>query len=338
MIDRVLIVGYGSIGKRHLRLVRESLPEANIWVLRRSACDVVPEFANGCFDSLAEACAFAPQASVVASPAPFHVDTAIALIAAGSHVLVEKPLALTAKDARKILVIASHHQRLLQIGYNLRFLESLEKFGELIQSRIIGNVLSVRSEVGQYLPTWRPETDYRHGVSAQKNLGGGVLLELSHEIDYLQWIFGRIDWVSAWTGQQSSLDIDVEDSAHLLLGFLSNTLGHRLVCTVNMDFIRHDRTRLCTAIGERGSLRWNAVTGEVERLMAGEDEWMLLHKFALHRDDTYRRQWQHFMDCINNDTSPVVSASDGLAVLHIIDAVHQSAFMSGCRVAVENDQ
>ncbi len=330
----MLIVGHGSIGKRHLCLVRESLPKADIRVLRHRACNGVLEHANGCFDKLEDACTFAPQASVVANPAPFHVDTAIALMAAGSHVLVEKPLAEKTAGAQLLLMAAREHQRLLQVGYNLRFLESLEKFRELIHASVVGKVLSVHCEVGQYLPTWRPGKNYKQAVSANKDLGGGVLLELSHELDYLRWIFGEISWVGAWAGRQSSLEIDVEDIAHLTLGFAPDSAGDGLVGTVNLDFIRHDKARVCTAIGEIGSLRWNGVTGEVERWIAGKNDWERLCQFTHQLDDTYRLQWQHFMGCIKSGKLPKVAGEDGLAVLRVIAAAHESTSGSGVRVVV----
>ena len=80
-------------------------------------------------------------------------------------------------------------------AYNLRFLPSLQAYRERIQFGVIGKVLSVRCEIGQYLPSWRPGSDYRQAVSASRALGGGALLELSHEIDYLRWIFGEVAWV-----------------------------------------------------------------------------------------------------------------------------------------------
>ncbi len=303
-------------------------------MLRHHTCPEVLALANGCFNKLEDACSFAPQASVIANPVPFHVDTAIALMEAGSHVLVEKPVAEKLESARILIVAARRYQRLLQVGYNMRFLNSLGKFRELIHAGVVGKVLSVRCEVGQYLPSWRPGTDYRQGVSANKNLGGGVLLELSHELDYLRWIFGEINWVSAWSGRQSSLEIDVEDSVHLTLGFMPGSAGDGLVGTVNLDFIRHDKTRVCTAIGETGSLRWNGVNGAVERWMAGQNDWGRLYQFTHERDDTYRRQWQHFTGCINSGKSPNVAGEDGLAVLRVIAAVRESTSGSGVGVVI----
>lgn len=332
MIERVLLVGYGSIGQRHLRIVRDSLPTADIRVLRHRPCETKPDQANGCFSVLAEACGFAPQVTVIANPAPFHLEAAIALAAAGSHLLIEKPLSHTPDGVMALLRVMRERSLVLQVGYNLRFLPSLEQFRERILRGEIGPVLSVRSEIGQYLPTWRPDTDYRQGVSARRALGGGVLLELSHELDYLRWVFGEVSWVNAWLGRQSGLDIDVEDTAHLTLGFTADAVGRAPVAALSLDFIRHDMTRMCTAIGERGSLRWNGLTGEVAERPAGSVDWRSVYHHANQRDDSYRAQWQHFLACVHSDQTPRVTGEDGLAVLDIAAAARQSAAMQGARV------
>ena len=323
--NRVLVVGLGSIGKRHLRLARELLPNADIRVLRHQACDSIPKHANSYFSKLEDAIEFAPQLAVIASPASFHVDVAQSLARVGAHLLVEKPLSASLAGVSQLIDICSKQNTVLMTGYNLRFLPSLQRFRDILNERGLGRVLSVRCEIGQYLPSWRPDTDYRQGVSARRELGGGALLELSHELDYLRWIFGEIKWVKATLSRQSSLEIDVEDTAHLILGFASGADGHQLIASLNLDFIRHDTTRLCTAICEEGSLRWNGLTGVVDQFEAGAKVWRELFCHQNQRDDSYLAEWHHFLDCINAKTVPLISGEDGLKVLQIIDAARQAA-------------
>lgn len=325
LTTRVLIVGLGSIGKRHLRLARELLPNADIRVLRHQVCDSVPEHANGCFSSLEDAIAFSPQLAVIASPATFHVDTAQSLARAGVHLLVEKPLSVAIDGIAQLLETCREQKTVLLTGYNLRFLPSLQQFKDLLKTDLIGRMLSVRCEIGQYLPSWRPDADYRQSVSARSELGGGTLLELSHELDYLRWIFGEVEWVDANLSRQSSLEIDVEDTAHLILGFVPAVDGRQLVGVVNMDFIRHDTTRLCTAIGEKGSLRWNGLTGVVDLFEEGAKGWRELFHLPHQRDDSYLDEWQHFLSCIIEQTPASIAGEDGLAVLQIIEAARQSS-------------
>lgn len=333
LIDRILIVGLGSIGKRHLRLARELLPNADIRVLRHHECVSIPENANGCFSSLEHAIAFAPQLAVIASPATFHLDAAQPLALAGVHLLVEKPLSATLDGVTQLLETCWEQKAVLLTGYNLRFLPSLQRFRDLLSEHVIGNVLSVRCEIGQYLPSWRPDADYRQGVSARRELGGGALLELSHELDYLRWIFGEVESVKATLNRQSSLEIDVEDSAHLILGFASAADGHQLTGTVNLDFVRHDTTRLCTAIGANGSLRWNGLTGIVDLFEAGAKNWREIFRHQHQPDDSYLAEWQHFLSCITAQETPLIAGEDGFKVLQIIEASRQAS-ESGRQVQV----
>lgn len=337
LINRILIVGHGSIGKRHLRLARELLPNADIRVLRHQEGASIPERANGCFWNMSQAIAFAPQLAVIASPATFHMSAAQPLAQAGVHLLVEKPLSASLDGVPQLLEICREQGTVLLIGYNLRFLPSLQRFRDLLGENVIGKVLSVRCEIGQYLPSWRPDTDYRQGVSARQEHGGGALLELSHELDYLQWIFGEVNWVKATLSRQSGLEINVEDTAHLILGFVPATDGHQLIGTVNMDFIRHDPARLCTAIGENGSLRWNGLTGVVEQFLVGAKEWRELFRHQHQRDDSYISEWRHLLDCISEQTLPLITGEDGLKVLQIIDAARQAS-ESGSQVQLAKGQ
>ena len=125
MINRVLIVGHGSMGRRHLRLARGLLPNADIRVLRHQVTGEVPEFSNGCFFSIEEAITFAPQIAVIANPAPFHIATAQALANVGVNLLIEKPLSDSLNGVRQLLKTCEKNSIVLLTGYNLRFLPSL---------------------------------------------------------------------------------------------------------------------------------------------------------------------------------------------------------------------
>jgi len=334
VLKRVLVVGQGSIGLRHLQNIRKIMPEADICVLRHKSPRDLSGLSVRVLDTIEEAQKFGPQVAIIANPAPFHLQISDLLIRQGCHILIEKPLSIGTAGVVDFLKEVKERGLICQVGYNLRFVPSLQRFRELLCNGVIGRIMSVRSEVGQHLPSWRPENDYRKSVSARRELGGGVLLELSHEIDYLYWIFGAIEWVNATLSRQSSLEIDVEDTAHLIIGFVPDSGGYQLTASVNMDFIRHDNTRLCTAIGERGSLRWDGLKGEVELFEAGAKVWRSLYSDPHQRDESYLAEWRNFIENISENKLPLVSGEDGLRVLEIIDAARQSAESGGrARVA-----
>ena len=336
-IERALIVGLGSIGRRHLRLLRSSLPDADIRVLRHSGCDGDVEFADGCFETLADACAFSPAIAVIASPASEHLNHAYPLAEVGAHLLVEKPISVSQEGVKSLIKLCKDKGLRLQVGYNLRFLRILQSFRSCISNGLVGEVYSVRCEVGQYLPDWRPGVDYRQTVSAQAGLGGGVLRELSHELDLLRWIFGEVKNVSARIARQGSLEIDAEDSALLQLEF-KNTLSAQIA----MDFLRRDQTRACTAIGEKGTLRWDVTRGVVEHFDPAVNDWQDILRASPERDEAYRTQLETFLMGIGgleSDRESEISArgEDALAVMQIIDAARESEAKDGIRVEVPFD-
>lgn len=320
-IERILVVGLGSIGQRHIQIARKLLPESKIAALRHKSCDDLNKAeVDACFTDIESALSFNPQVAIVANPASFHLDIATKLADSGVHLFIEKPIAHTLAGVPELISLCKAKNLVLQVGYNLRFLPSLQKFKEILLSKVIGQPLSVRCEIGQYLPSWRTGSDYREGVSAQKALGGGVLLELSHEIDYLRWLFGDVEWVKSVLRKQSNLDIDVDDTAHLIFGFVSDENGKQLIASLNMDFIRHDTTRICTVIGEQATLKWNAVSGELTIFKQGGNSWELIFQHSPDRNYSYIMEWKSFLNSIEFKKKPFVSGNDGMAVLDIIHA------------------
>lgn len=337
MIRRALVAGLGSIGRRHLRILRTSLPNCDIRVLRHFSCKEVIENADDCFSRLADACAFAPELAVIANPAPFHIATATALAKTGAHLLVEKPVSDDCTGVAELNALCAARDQVFHVGYNLRFLETLQCFRRELAARRIGALHSVRCEIGQYLPDWRRNADYRSTVSAQKALGGGVLLELSHELDMLRWVFGEVNWLSAWTGRQSRLEIDVEDSAMLQIGFAEG-----LVAQLGMDFLRRDTTRICTALGAQGSLRWDAVAGRVDHFDPKAGHWTELKRIVLDDDASYRAQIATLLAAIEGGSrhksiqKVAADGADGLAVMRLIKAARNSNAKQGVRIKLGN--
>jgi predicted dehydrogenase len=159
-------------------------------------------------------------------PASIHLSHAHEAAAAGAHLFIEKPLANTADGIPSLLAECRAKGLTVLVAYNFRFYPPLQILRDAVLSGRIGRVVSVRAEVGQYLPDWRPGADYRQGVTARAELGGGALLELSHEIDYIRWIIGEVTAVGARVARLGNLEIDVEDVAEI-----SGVWATRSACT-----------------------------------------------------------------------------------------------------------
>jgi predicted dehydrogenase len=334
MISRILIVGFGSIGSRHLKIVRNLLPHADIKILRHAEHNSIPEFSNEIFFTIDQALSFKPEIALIANPAAFHLEIAQRLANIGVHLLIEKPISNNTDGIKELIETCKMHNSIIATGYNLRYSPSLEYYRRVLIQEIVGEIYSVRCEVGQYLPDWRPEVDYRSSASAKIELGGGVLLELSHEIDYLNWIFGQVNWVRATLGKESNLEINVEDSAHLILSHQFKPNEREILSVINLDFIRHDHTRTCVAIGENGSLRWDGLQGTVDIFKKGVGKWERLFSDNSTFDETYVSEWTNFLQCIDDNNDPKVTGEDGLRVLEVIEAARKSA-LSGIQISVE---
>jgi len=325
MNKRFLIVGLGSIGSQHLAVIQRLFPEAKIQILRQDETGAKNSLGITEISSLDEAIRFLPEIVVICNPASEHINTALKFVDSGANIFIEKPISHSTKEIIQLINALKATNGVLIVGYNLRYLKSLQAFRRHLREGLIGKPLSVRCEVGQYLPSWRPKKDYRDSVSAKRELGGGVLLELSHEIDYLRWIFGEVDWVRATLLRQSELEIDVEDTVHLTLGFENRTPDRQLIASLNMDFIRHDTTRTCTVIGDKGSLCWDGILGEVSLFQAEKKSWETLFNNDNGIEETYILEWQEIVRAIEQNMSPAVTGEDGLRVVEIIEAARLSA-------------
>ncbi len=323
--NRYLVVSLGSIGRRHIGNLRLLCPDAQIGVLRThtrmgAKTEALPEGVDVQFFELADALAFAPDAVVVASPASTHVHYARAFIASGVSVLIEKPLADTTSGLRELVAKSTAHQVRTAVAYNMRYKPSLQYVRQQVSSGSIGEVLSVRAEVGQYLPDWRPGTRYQDNVSAQAALGGGALLELSHELDYLYWIFGLPHSVTARGGQLSALELDVEDLVELLLEYEHPT---RLV-SVHLDFIQRVPHRSCRLVGDQGTIVWDAIKDSVEVYRVETGQWERTEFPALDRNQAYLEEIRDFLFVTDSTTGKLPDLSAAYDVLAIVEAAKNS--------------
>ena len=324
-IERILIVGLGSIGKKHLSIARSMYPEAKIMVLRHGKSKEDFQTVDFTVYNEKDAIDFNPQISVICTPSSQHVTVAMALAKIGSHLLIEKPISNNTTNVRELVDFCKVRNRVLLVGYNLRYLRSLLYFKQQIEIGCIGKTLSVRSEVGQYLPSWRKDSDYRTSVSANKSLGGGVLLELSHEIDYLRWIFGEIIWVRSTLAKLSSLETDVEDYANLTIGIKAPKQSEIVIGSLTMDFFRHDGKRVCFAIGELGTLMWDGIEDKVLKKLSNESKWTTLFQGKQNSEESYIQEWRVLTELVENERTETRSGKDGIAVLKVIEATRKSA-------------
>ena len=318
-LNRIAIVGLGSIGKRHLRLIKEIRPNIKVTLIRSGVGPSSPEenMAERVVFSIEEALKHDIDAAIISSPAPFHVSQAIILLKSGVHLLIEKPLSDRLDDLDNLVQVASKSNTKVMVGYVLRHDPAAIEFKKIIESDEIGDSMHISIECGSYLPDWRPGQDYKKTVSALSNLGGGVLLELSHELDYFHWFFGKPAFVFSRLKNSKTLEVDVEDQADMLF-----TTNSDIPVVMQIDFNRRHPLRICTLQTTKGELIWNAGVKSVEwKPSSGEAKKEI---FDFNRDYIYKKQLEHFIDCVEKNTQPKVTLNDGVVVMKMIDSIRKS--------------
>lgn len=320
-VQSLLIAGLGSIGRRHLALVRKTLPEARITVLRHPASASEPVEGAEVVTDMPSALAAGVEAAIIANPASLHLETALPLARAGVHLLIEKPLSHSAEGTEELIATCAETGAVLQVGYCLRFDPSLRAMKKAFDEGRIGRALGFQASVGQHLADWRPDADYRRSVSARAELGGGALLELSHEIDYARWLLGEPTTIAARLGRSGELEIDVEDMADLTLTFTSGVAG-----TLHLDMLQRPATRTARIFGTNGALTWDGIRHEAWFHPPDGSPPQVLHKGeAGAMDGIYRAQLTHFLDCISRRLPPLVGGESGQRAIYVIEGARRAS-------------
>lgn len=283
-----VVIGLGSIGQRHARVLNE-IGHRVTTVSRRG---------NGDFKSIASAIAATrPEYAVVATETSQHAESLRQLAEADfrGSVLVEKPLFAHAAPA------PAYPFANLVVGYNLRFHPVMTAFAELLGGR---SAITVSAYVGQDLRDWRPGRDHRTTASATQQAGGGVLRDLSHELDYLLWLFGPWQRVAALGGSSGARQVDVDDHLDLLLQMTLSQTVH-----VHMDYLDRSGIRRI-----RVNLREETIEADVlgGRLTVNGKA----HEYPGARDESYKSMHLAAIE----GHAPICTFAEGLAVMGLIDA------------------
>lgn len=321
-MDRLfLVIGGGSIGKRHMRNLLSLGQKVIALDTREDRCTEAREkLGIAAYSDPAEAWARKPAAVFVTTPTSHHLAPALEAAERGCPLFIEKPLAHETNGLDALLAEVEARGLVTLVGCNLRFHPGLRKAKELLESGAIGRVLAVRAEVGQYLPDWHPWEDYRQGYSANARLGGGVILDDIHELDYVRWLGGEVEEVTGYALRTGCLEIDTEDMASLLLRFRGGAVGE-----VHMDYIQRVYSRTCHVIGLEGTLRWDVAEG-VRLWRKAEGRW---EGFPLPAgwspNDMYLDELRHFLGCLDGKERPCQDVFEAKRILEVALAAKRSS-------------
>ena len=324
---KFLIAGLGSIGRRHLRNLL-TLGERDI-LLYRTHQATLPEEELAEFPvetDLRLALAHQPDAVIIANPSALHLDIAIPAAQAGCHILLEKPVSHSMSRLDELEQAVRRNNAQVLVGFQFRFHPGLRLVKKLLDENAIGEPLSARAHWGEYLPGWHPWEDYTQSYAARPDLGGGVILTLSHPLDYLRWLLGEVACLSAFTSHRG-LNMPVEDLAEIGLRFQNGTIA-----SLHLDYDQRPPSHTLELIGTQGTLRWDNAGGIVHLSQVESDgragAWQSFPPpDGFERNTMFLDELRHFIDILHGNAEPICSLHDGIMALRLSLAARQEQFI-----------
>tara|TARA_A100001015_G_C15041726_1_gene740139 strand:+ start:3212 stop:4222 length:1011 start_codon:yes stop_codon:yes gene_type:complete len=323
---KISVIGVGSIGNKHLKILSDLSETENIEEIR-------------CFDNNLERAKKAkkdnPRIVVAESlkkavndvdlvylcvPTSLHFDLWKKLKDIGDfNYFFEKPLSHSFKNCDEMIFHQKRIKKHAFIGYVLRYHPVLNRVRSLIEEGVFGKVLNVRAESGFYLPFWHPWEDYRDFYMSWKVGGGGALLDTSHEIDYLMWMFGDISYAQGYTQTISDLEMTADDYTSALFEFKNGIMGE-----LHLDLLQPEESRYLKVIGSKGVLNADLTTNIISFNTIKNTKWEK-EKIQVSGDDLYTKENKNVIDFIRGKDSRVVSIEEGAKVMQIIEAIRRSS-------------
>ena len=335
---KILMVGLGSIGQRHLRNIRRIYGDsAEIIAYRvrglkttfsdnmqiRENVDLEKEFNIATYTVLSEALAQKPSIAFISNVTSSHIPCAIEAAKAGCHLFLEKPISDSMDGVDELVDIIREKKLKVFVGFQNRYNPAVLKAKECIESGRIGKIISAHAEVGERLTTMHSYEDYKTTYMARSDLGGGVILnQMIHEIDYLRYLFGDPHSIYA-TGSigSESIDIDVDDCCDAILNF------DRFSVSLHADFYQYPSSRYILIVGSKGRIRADIIKNEVALCENDDTSNITFEGFT--RNDMFISELKSFMECIDKDSDPEITIDDGIKSLKIALAAKRSALNGG---------
>lgn len=314
-----LIVGGGSIGQRHINNLK-LLGYKNIYVLKREASQAFEDkFDVKVITSFQQAVTLRLDAVFICSPTALHID---GLRFAKEHklnIFMEKPLTDTQNGLEMANQISKEFDKVFFIGFMLRYHPLVNKIKAIIESGQIGQVFNARFEFGSYLPYWHPWEDYKTSYASIKELGGGVINTITHELDLIQFFFGTPDSIYCSKRNFGILEIDVEENCDVIFEYINKSVS------LHLDYLQKDYDRNIKILGTEGKIIWDWHTNQVVVKKHKEDAYFeTLENFDVNQ--LYLDELKHFIELVESSTSThLLDVNHALENTRLMLAMHESA-------------
>jgi len=318
---KILIVGLGSIGKRHLENLLSTTNSQIIIFSKQTKLNFTKNKKIKVFDTLDKCLLEKPDVGFITNETIHHIPIAIKLAKVGLDLFIEKPLSNKISNVKTFSKIVKTKKLITLVGCNLRFHRCINEIKNLIDQKVIGDIISVKVECGTYLPDWHPNENYSKSYASRDDLGGGVVLTCIHELDYLFWFFGETQEVFSMTGKYSNLKITASDLSAIILKFKNN-----IIAEVHLDYFQKPEARSCKLIGTKGTITWDSLSNEVKIYDFKKSKWKSKLKIKKYdKNEMYVKELEHFIQCVNKKKKTINDISQGEYVLKVALGIIKSS-------------
>ncbi len=326
---KFLICGLGSIGKRHIEnLERLGFPCEDILIFRtnKGAKGFGDEFLkthdnrHPIFNNLGNALNKKPDVAFITNPTSLHIPVALEAAKAGCHLFIEKPLSHSLAGVETLIKIVTKKNLVAFVAYYLRFHPLLRQINHrVLESDEIGKVVSIHAEMAERVTDWHPWENYKISYASRKDLGGGVILTQSHELDYLYWLFGMPKWIFSAGGELGNLEIGVEDTVKSIMEFRNGA-----ICSLHVDYLKRPAQRFLEITGTKGRIYWDYYGKKVEFIPLRGKPKASYEPANFERNTMYMDELKYFLACVKNGIQPLVDLRQGKDVLKMALATKKS--------------
>lgn len=298
----VLIVGLGSIAKKHIKVLKQIDNEIQIFALRsdkkaKKYQDVINIYS---IDELKKK----PYFAIISNPTSEHYSTIESLLSLQIPFFIEKPVLMSLNEADKLLEEINNLNIITYVACNFRFHPCIQFLKDNIDSKHL-NEVNIYS--GSYLPEWRPDRDYRKVYSAKSEMGGGVHLDLIHEIDYTYWLWGMPVNINTTFRKMSELEINSYDYAHYILEYPQKMVH------ITLNYYRIESKRSLELVFEDDVWDVDLLNGSVNSLIENR----MIFNSDYGSLSTYKNQMNYFFNVLNNKAELMNDFGESLEVLKI---------------------
>lgn len=333
---KVLFVGLGGIGQRHLRNIKTLLGDnVDIYAFRQRKSQFVldnklnikqdlslDEFYNIKNVASLDA-AFKENIDIVfiTNPTSMHMEILLKAAENKCDIFVEKPLSHNLENISELEDVLNKNNNITFVGYQNRFHPCIKECKRLLEADAVGSIVSVNVEVGENIKTWHKYEDYRIMYASRADLGGGVVLSQIHELDYINSFFGMPKSVYAIGGKLSDLEIDVEDVSSALLNYEID--NKNVPIHIHQDYIQSPPSRGCKIIGTKGRLEFDLLKSTLVHYDEDGNE-MLNKVYEFERNDMFMEELTLFLKSVKERKKTMIPIGDGIKSLKMAMAIKKS--------------